>query len=484
MKNIVKNIFPVLSFLCLFTACDLDLDLQPISEIGEGNFYQTDSDFNTAMVAAYNGLQAPILNEWAMTELRSDNTRLHNSQTASNIYIPLRELDLMTFTAEQPNIYNYWADTYHNISRVNTILDKLDDISSATLRDQLDGEASFIRAYHYFNLTRLFGEVYLVDKRISAQEAKEMEKSSIDELYQFIISDLQNASTLLPDSYPNESLGRATKWAAKGLLAKVYRSQKNYSQAETLLADVIQNSGASLLTGENGYEEVFSIANEMNSEILFAVRFKAGGLGIGSPLANYFAPQNSGSFVINGDGNHFNKPTDELIGLYEEEDVRQYTAFQRGYIGAGDKFVEDNYVYKFYSDVSISQDSENDFPILRYADILLLYAEALNENGKTAQALEYLNMVRERAGLSGYMMEDVSTKEMFTEKLLLERRLELAFENQRWFDLVHYGIVEETLDNQFDSEIFYSEYVFGIAPVQSDKILLPIPQREIDIFNQ
>ncbi|WP_051287022.1 RagB/SusD family nutrient uptake outer membrane protein [Algoriphagus mannitolivorans] len=482
MKNLTRNILAGLFSLGLLTGCELDL--QPISEIGEGTFYRTDADFNTAIIAAYSGMQAPILNEWALTELRSDNTRMHNSQTASNIYIPLRELDLMTFTSEQANIYNYWADTYHNISRVNTVLDKLDGIQSQTLRDQLQGEASFIRAYHYFNLVRLYKEVFLVDRRINAKEAVNFTPSTTEQIYQFIISDLTVASAKLPKSYPTASLGRATSWAAKALLAKVYRTQRKYAEAETLLAEIVSGSGAVLLTGSTGFQQVFSISNEMNKEILFAVRFKAGGLGLGSPLANYFAPQNSGAFVINGDGNHFNKPTDELVSLFDEKDLRKTTSFRTGYIGSGGKFVPDNYIYKYYSNPAISQDSENDFPVIRYSDVLLLYAEALMENGKTSMALTYLNQVRQRAGLAAYTMADVDTKEKFIEKLLLERRLELAFENQRWFDLVHFGLVKKTLDQQFKSEIFYNEYTFGVAPVSEDKILIPIPQREVDIFNQ
>ncbi|GAA0877445.1 RagB/SusD family nutrient uptake outer membrane protein [Algoriphagus jejuensis] len=482
MKKLTRNIFAGLISLGFLTSCELDL--QPISEIGEGSFYQTDADFNTAMVAAYSGLQAPILNEWALTELRSDNTRLHNSQTASNIYIPLRELDLMTYTAEQANVYTYWSDTYHNISRVNTVLDQLDGIKTPALRDQLHGEGAFIRAYHYFNLVRLFEEVFLVDRRISAKEGVGMTPASTEELYQFIISDLTIASNQLPRVYPVTSTGRATSWAAKALLAKVYRTQKKYAESEALLADIITNSGAQLLTGTTGFQQVFSINNEVNKETLFAVRFKAGGLGLGSPLANYFAPQNSGSYVINGDGNHFNKPTDELVALYGPKDLRQTTSLRTGYIGAGGKFVPDNYIYKFYSNPSISQDSENDFPVIRYADVLLLYAEALNEKGNTDMALTYLNQVRQRAGLDAYTMDDVATKEMFIEKLLLERRLELAFENQRWFDLIQFGLVKSTLDKQFETEVFYEEYTFGVDPVQEDKILIPIPQREVDIFNQ
>ncbi|MBN7809764.1 RagB/SusD family nutrient uptake outer membrane protein [Algoriphagus sp. H41] len=482
MKKLSRNILAGLLSLGLLTGCELDL--QPISEIGEGTFYQSDADFNTAIIAAYSGLQAPILNEWALTELRSDNTRLHNSQTASNIYIPLRELDLMTYTAEQANIYTYWADTYHNISRVNTVMDRLDDIQSQALRDQIEGEGAFIRAYHYFNLVRLFEEVFLIDRRISAAEAEAMSPASTEELYQFIVSDLTIAAAQLPKVYPVASTGRATSWAAKALLAKVYRTQRKYTEAEALLAEIVTGSGATLLTGTTGYQQVFSINNEMNKEILFAVRFKAGGLGLGSPLANYFAPQNSGAYVVNGDGNHFNKPTDELVNLYAAKDLRQTTAFRTGYIGAGGKFVPDNYVYKFYSNPAISQDSENDFPIIRYADVLLLYAEALNENGKTATALTYLNQVRQRAGLDAYTMNDVATKQEFVDKLLLERRLELAFENQRWFDLVHFGLVKETLDRQFETELFYQEYTFGVEPVSPDKILIPIPQREVDIFNQ
>lgn len=484
MKIIYKHICAFLLSVGMLTGCDLSLDLQPISEIGEGSFYQTDTDFNTAMVAAYNGLQAPLYNEWALTELRSDNARLHNSQTSSNIYIPLRELDLMTFSSEHIYIYNYWADTYQNISRVNTILDKIENVENAALRDQLAGESAFIRAYHYFNLVRLFGEAFLVDRRISAQEATQMTVSGSEELYQFIISDLTTATTLLPESYASENTGRATSWAAKALLAKVYRTQKNYSLAAPLLKDIIDNSSARLLEGENGFANVFSTSNEMNDEIIFAVRFKAGGLGIGGPFANYFAPLNSGSYVINGDGDHFNRPTDEFLTIYEEDDRRQNTTFQLGYIGPGDEFVPDPYVSKFYSDVSISEDAENDIPIIRFADILLMYAEALNEEGNTATALEYLNRVRMRAGLDGYEMEDVATKDAFIEKLLLERRLEFAFENQRWYDLVQYDLVQETLNAQYENELFYSEYIFGISPVQADKLLLPLPQREVDIFNQ
>ncbi|GGZ41096.1 membrane protein [Echinicola pacifica] len=484
MKNINKHIYTFLISVGLITSCDMSLDLQPISEIGEGSFYQTDADFVTAMVACYNGLQAPLANEWALTELRSDNTRLHNSQTSSNTYIPLRELDLMTFTSEHLHIYNYWADTYQNISRINTVTDRLQDIESPSLRDQLEGEASFLRAYHYFNLVRLFGEVFLVDRRISAQEATQMNVASTESLYQFIIEDLTKAVDLLPTSYGSSDIGKATSWSAKALLAKVYRDLKDYDAAIPLFEDLIQNSGAQLLTGTNAFQQVFSINNEMNNEILFAVRYKAGGLGIGSPFANYFAPLNSGSFVVNGDGDHFNRPTDELLSQYTDFDLRKETTFKTGYLGGNGSFIADPYVYKFFSDVAISEDGENDFPIIRFADILLLYAEALNEVGRTSEALPYLNQVRVRAGLEAYQASEIVSADDFTDKLLQERRLELAFENQRWYDLLHYGLVEQTLDEQFQTEAFYSEYTFGIDAVQSDKLYLPLPQREVDIFNQ
>ncbi|PZX49823.1 RagB/SusD family nutrient uptake outer membrane protein [Algoriphagus chordae] len=484
MKKFNKHIAAFLISLGLLTSCDLSLDLQPISEIGEGSFYQTDSDFVTAMVACYNGLQAPLANEWALTELRSDNSRLHNSQTSSNIYIPLRELDLMTFTSEHLYIYNYWSDTYQNISRINTILDKLENVQDPALKDLLQAEASFLRAYHYFNLVRLFGEVFLVDTRISAQQATEMQVASTEEIFQFILDDLAIATANLPGSYPESYNGRATSWAAKALLGKVYRNLNRYPEAELVLADVVNNSPNILLPGNSGYSNVFATDNEMNAEILFAVRYKAGGLGIGGPFANYFAPQNSGSYVINGDGNHFNRPSDDLISQFSENDLRMNSSLQLGYTGAEGAFVPDPYVSKFYSDVAISQDAENDFPIIRFADVLLLYAEALNENGKTSMALEYLNRIRERAGLETYEASDIASSEDFTTKLLLERRLEFAFENQRWYDLVHFNLVEQTLDTQFENEVFYSEYTFGISPVQSDKLLLPLPQREVDIFNQ
>jgi hypothetical protein len=350
----------------------------------------------------------------------------------------------------------------------------------------------FIRAYHYFNLVRLFGGVFLIHEPIAPAAAPGIDRSSVADIYKLIQADLSTAATSMNSlkfaQIPTTELGRATRWAAKGLLAKVYLTLGRKTDAITELQDVITNSGYGL---QGNYANVFSITNEMNSEILFAVRYKAGGLGLGSSFGNDFAPLGTGSTVINGDGDGWNYPTAELDTL-TNGDARKPTLINS--IGSGTSLKL--YVKKYLFPVTLANDGESDWPILRYADILLMLAEA---QGYTQPSLDLINQTRQRAGLGLLTMMNTTSLAQFEQALSTERRIEFAFENQRWFDLLRFNTTmttvtaEQSIKDHYADE-YYSHYRTYLPPtptllelqgyVTAQRLLLPIPQREIDTNTQ
>ena len=406
------------------------------------------------------------------------------------------------------NLYiHYWQTTYNNIRNANIILDRLGvnydagsgainlsaiDISiSDADRKQLAGEALFIRAYHYFNLVRLYGGVFLVHEPITAIEAKVVNRVSVADIYKLIEADLQTASSYMNSlkfgQIAAANIGKVNAWAAKALLGKVYLTQNKKTEAIAQLQDVVTNSGYGL---ESTYANVFSITNEMNKEILFTVRYKSGGLGLGSSFGNDFAPLNSGSAVINGAGDGWNQPTAQLESTYAAADARKGTTIAT--FGSGSAAAL--YVKKFMNPVVIADDGESDWPIIRYADVLLLLAEA---KGFTIESVELINQVHTRAGLSP--LTEINTIEEFEQALANERRLEFAFENHRYFDLLRYNTTlstitaEQQLKDHFAAEyaVHYINYpapTLTLAELQANvtpqRLLLPIPQREIDTNTQ
>lgn len=454
------------------------LNRQPISEISEDAYYKNDAQLNAAVVACYNGLQGPLLYEWMFTETRSDNARFFTTSTSSVANTAILHYDQSTIETTDDNIYQFWLSTYNNIARCNSVLAHLDACEDKQLRGQLEGEARLIRAYHYFNLVRLFGPVVLVTERISAEEAKQMHRSSVEEVYRQIELDLQVAIDQLPKTYTEQDLGRVTTWTAKGLLAKVLLTQTGKeAQAETQLKDIVEKGDFSL---QPTYAAVFDITNEMNSEILFAVRYTGGGIGLGSPFGNYFAPLQSGDFVINGSGMGYDYPTDDLVSAYDPADTRRDVSLALNYLNTTTgATVDRRYVKKFLSPVVLKNDGDVDWPILRYADILLLYAEVLNELYGPTAALTYINMTRERAGLPALTAADVPLRHSMRQAIEKERRLELAFENQRWYDLIRTDRVLDVMNTHWATETYYE--AISVPQLRENMVLLPIPQRERDV---
>ncbi|NDV77711.1 RagB/SusD family nutrient uptake outer membrane protein [Dysgonomonas sp. 511] len=488
MKKIIKYI--AISILIFSVQSCIDED--PQDQIWTGGFFNNTAEVNQAVLACYNGLQSTISEEWAVTEVRSDNSRHYGMNSTTADSRELYGLDHFRLLSTHVRNKDYWDVVYHNIANCNTVLQYLDVVADEDLRNQFEAEALFIRSYHYFNLVRLYGPLFLVTERIDMDAANRAERSSVNDVYTLLTDDLERIvnDKMLPTKYSSADKGRVDIWTAKTLLAKIYLTLNRLSEARTLLLDVEANSGYSLL--ENSYEDVFSINNEMNKEMMFVIRFKAGGYGLGSPFANYFAPQNSQNAVVNSGGNGHNCPTNDIMNAYEPEDKRKDVTVQWTYLNTVGVKVYMSFVKKYLSQVQTVKDAENDWPVIRYADVILMLAEIENELSGPSAGLPYLNQIRTRAGLDPLESTDVSNKNQFRLAVEKERRLEFAFENHRFFDLVRTGRLIEVMKNHYDTEQyadtgsgelrpFYedSKNESYLAPeyrtLQSWQLLLPIP---------
>jgi hypothetical protein len=551
----------------LLAACSKLIEQEPQSNITAQNYYSNVGEISTALTGCYNGMQRPLTDEWTLTELRSDNAIQGARASTSSVNRDLSDLDMFFPNTSHAGLYNYWLNTYYNIRNVNFVLNSLGvnySPSSGTLafdsitidvkvtdKRKLAAEASFIRAHHYFNLVRLYGRVFLVHEPINPEEAKALNRTTTEEIYKLIIADLKNAAdygnTAKYAAIAKAELGRANSWSAKALLAKVYLTLNRKAEAITLLQDIIANSGYGL---QSSYANVFSITNEMNAEILFAIRFKAG-IGLGSTLPNLFAPLNSGSAIVNGDGRGYNTPSAELNNSYfsisltgasvKKDSTRVVLAaanaailpgmFVTGtQVAAGTTVASINgnvitlsaaaiatsttaalaigdqrktitigtftggvlYPAKLISNPAIVNDAESDWIVIRYADVLLMLAEA---QGNTAASIALINQIRTRAKVAPIDPANITSDALFESALLNERRWELAFESQRWFDLLRTNTTyttitaEQTMTNHFTvmHPLHYSFYppptltlAQMLAFVIPNRMILPIPQREID----
>ncbi len=437
-----KLIFISIVFVLIGTSCSKQLDLTPESAIGEKDFYQNTDQVEAALVGCYDGLQHSIQTEYVLCEIRSDNT---------TTVLGEGEFKLIDYFMETPDnsiTTNYWQVCYNTIFRTNKVLQYLDVISDGPTRERVEGEALFIRALNYFNLVRLFGNIPLVTDVILAEDKEKFANVSPDKTYDQIIADLQNAISLLPASNEGQ-FSRATSGAAKGLLAKVYLTLKQYDKALSLLREVTSSGVYSL---QPTYPEVFD--PQVNNEILFSIRFMS---AVGGEGESY-----SSEFTLTGVYGGLNNPTPDMMSGYSVADSIRYNF----------SITPDSLCGKYLSDAN-SGDAGNDWPVLRYADILLMLGETINEiNGPTQEALDAINAVRERAGLPDYTSADLSTKDQYRSAMEKERIHELGFENHRWFDLLRTGRAMEVMNAQG------AKYGFTMSEHQ---LLFAIPQREIDV---
>tara|TARA_Y100000385_G_scaffold244214_1_gene262146 strand:- start:5039 stop:6406 length:1368 start_codon:yes stop_codon:yes gene_type:complete len=445
MKN--KYIISIIIFSGLMSCSESFTDLAPISQRNAGNFYNTASDMEVAVSAIYNSLKADgCYNQsyWVLQELRSDNTFWDGTGLAEEITVFDKFTDISTSDITEAA----WNDSYLGISRANIVLSRIDAVDmDAGLKSQYKGEALFLRSLYYYHLAVGFGNIPLVlTETASVDEGLEHVQVSQDVVFNHIINDLTSAAASLPSSYSGSDVGRATKGAANTLLGRVYLTIGDDTNAAAALRQVV--SGGYSLVSE--FANLWGVENEHNSESIFEVEFE-GGFG---DQGNNFTNQFNGDLAAAVTSGQRNIPEADLIAEYEEGDSR---------LNLIDGLTEISpWTLKYGSTNSFSDDdAPNNWVVFRYADVLLMLAEAVGEG---SEGYDLINQVRTRAGLSGI---DSSTPGSFNEKLLHERRVELAFENHRWADLLRFGVAESVMAAQGKSV--------------NGKLLFAIPQRELDL---
>lgn len=477
MKKIVKYLkFNLLFFgIVLLTASCSDsfLNLDPTAAINEEKFYLTEDQVFGGIINLYDGIQGAatannfinrgVQTEFYLTEMRSDNA---NAKSNSNADGENEMVQFPNFNIQPENsfVFNYYSSYYNIIFRANKVLENLSVVSDEN-RDKFEAEAKFVRAYAYFNLVRLFGDIPLVTTPIGIDDTEaQFTRISTDKVYELIVNDFEFAVLHLENG---GSKNRASKAAAQGLLAKVYLNRKEYLKAQVLTEAIINDNNYSL---ETDFEDIFY--NEDNDEVIFAIGYISG---------NQQDAQNfSGSFLNNAGGaaNGANYATDNLVAALDSYGGNRATKTYRIDPIQDDKYQNIKYLpdgqdggvdgRTFSSGTNLLY-SGNDWIVLRYADILLMHAEAIMANNldtSAAAALSSFQKVRDRAGLT----TPVAT--ITKEELLLERRVELAFENHRFFDLIRFGKAQDVLA---------AHSAANNGGFSATDLLLPIPQQEIGL---
>jgi starch-binding outer membrane protein, SusD/RagB family len=478
-----KLFFAAAALMILLNSCKKEfLELAPISNANVDNFYNTEKDFELAINGAYISLRSSgVYHDYVplIGDLHSDNTTVGTTAGARTAFFELSEFK------EQPTssiVSAVWNNHYQGIVRCNIILERIDAVTfqNAATKSQIVGEARFLRALLYFNLVRIFGEVPLVLKEIKEiSNAYSEGRTAVPQIYTAIEDDLKLAADNLPASYTGTNIGRATSGAARGILGKVYLTQKKFSEAVTVLKAVTSANTYQLLPV---FADLWKPANKNNKESLFEVQFKRqAGSGTGSSYSVRFTPYLSSQALLGvatTEGG-YNTPREDLMNAYKTNDLRRSVSVAAGYTdqnGNNITGLSGRHTKKFMGPYLNGQGAEDNWPVLRYADVLLMLAESLNEVSFAANGEAYtlINLVRTRAGLGALSATAtdpdlrVADQQAFRLAVENERRIELAFEGHRWFDLVRTGRALPVLQSKG----------FNIAAYQ---LVLPVPQSQIDI---
>jgi starch-binding outer membrane protein, SusD/RagB family len=478
-KLIIIFVIPFLAFACGF------LEEIPESEINSSTYYKTESDAVAATNAIYDyltvgtegiferGFGGLFFNDyWVFNDILSDNAI---ETTASQDY---RTLSDFGFTAENERIELYWQDIYKTTNACNVVIDRVPLIDMDVMkRDHLVSEARFIRAMMYFEGVRFFGDLPLILHETLDLADAFAARAPKSEVYAAIIQDLEWARDHLSTTY-RVGLGRATPMACTALLARVYLEMGEYQLAADNAAVVINSNQHPLF---QDYEDIFELENANSGEIIFAVNY-SGTLSQGFKPNQYHVRLLPANLHKNGEGPEnaygWEVPTEDLYNSFHPQDRRKGATFITSFTYSdGSTVTFAPHIGKFWDqeDEPLGNNTDMDVIYLRTADIMLVYAEALNElnNGPNATAYEMINKVRKRARFNGTteldILPDLSglNYEQFKDAVLQERRWELVMEGSRYHDLVRMGKLIERVTAAKPS-----------ATPQPFHVLLPIPQRE------
>lgn len=472
MKNFKFIIFAIVG-IALYS-CDDFLNPLPDSAVVTDSFFASDADVLAGIIGIYDAIQGVNENtttnitnsnrgvqfEYLITEHRTDNTRGATTEGS--------KADFHRYLVNANNVESedYYQSMYEIIFRSNNILNFIPTAADADNQARYNAEVKFLRAYAYFNLVRLYGDVPLVTSVVGPTDNELLfTRVSTALIYDQIIADLQEAIAGLDNSFKS----RASRAAAQGQLAKVFLTQTDpdYTAAAQLCQDIISSGDYSL---EEDFSDVFY--DELNSEIIFAIQYE---------IANTFESQSFSSEFTSA----VRQGREDGLNILNDNLIADFAAFggnrtEVSYLTIGTS----NEVAKFLpegTDLTVSpptyginaRNAGNDWIILRYADVLLLHAEAILAGGNTttnSAAIDSYVAVRARAGFDP-VTDRPST--LTKEALLAERRVELAFENQRFYDLLRFGVADAVL-SAHAADMGYGAY-------DARKLLLPIPAREINL---
>lgn len=465
----------IILFICssvLLTTCKKSfIEIPPESTVTVDILYKTDKDFQDATNGCYNVLQNQYQNFWVFGDLSADDV----SEDIPNHFDHVT-FDQFTVNDRQPILGSTWRNYYNLIYRANVILSNIDKADPLVVKnqDRYIGEAKLMRALAYFDLVRIFGDVPLTTANLSIEAALRLGREKADKIYtEIIIKDLLDAEAKLPFKYTGADVGRATKGAAKSILGKVYLCRKDFVNAETKLKE-LTTMGYALLPN---FKDLWNYAaDEHHAEYIFDIEYEEG-INEGSGFTHTFAP--SWTALTNlygikgGTPSNDGAPTPGFFAAFDPKDARRSISVNYGLTVNGvftpipttSIQASKSFSTKYFTPVASSNDSRANWKVVRYADVLLMLAEALNENGKTSEAITWLNIVHTRAGLTGYAG---LTQDDAREKIYLERRLEFFLEGQRWFDLVRTGRALSTLQP---------------LGMKAHMTLFPIPLTQIQIIN-
>lgn len=472
----MKRLHIFLSFAMLLSAC-ADIEEDPVSLLTEEQFYRNDQEAIAAVNAAYNGLNSSthtLYNRLIQisTEMAADDYVA--GPRARNAHV--RALSGLTHDASNDRMLEIWRQSYEVINRANVAIDHIEGNERLTpeLAARLVREAKFIRALMYFNLVRWFGDVPLVLHQPTLQpEQLNVSKSPEADVYAQIIDDLTDAESLpAPSQYSAADVGRVTSGAAKALLAKVYLTREQWEEAADKANEVIESGWYELF---DEFKDVFEVSTKNGKEHIFSAQFKGYFNFYGNMLGGTAAPNEVPG--VNGDYADALNPTSDLFEIFDDFDERKAVTFVTEMVSPvnGQTYTFDPHFHKYYDPTTPAApgESSKNTPIIRYAEVLLIYAEALSQHeGASAAAYAALDEVRTRAGLEP--LADIApglNKEDFREAVYEERRKELVYEYQRWFDLARRG----------PAYYVATLKAAGKNSAAPRHVHFPTPQRELDI---
>lgn len=441
----------------IFYNCSKILEPEPEGQVALDNLFSTEEGLITGVNGVYQPMQ--VIYKGTMVELAdrsSDDGWTWRKETESDIFNIDETFGLIQTT---------WENHYRGITRANTVLERMsmiESFSSEGMKSLIEGQSKFMRAFYYFNLVRFYGGVPLVVGEIKTPADAELPRSSILDVYTQIKLDLKDAITLLPTAYTGGSgkeVGRATKYAAMALLATVNLELEEWSGVVDNTNEIIGKG--SLLPN---YANNFNGTQENGPGSIFEVQYGGETGATTTNIRNVFAPEamQGGAATLptddrlNGEGGSLSSGYG-IVQEYELGDKRKDITLA-DYGLENFLFPEQPngsllYVNKFLNEVDQppSQSTWN-FPVIRYADVLLMRAEALNEEGfvPNGEAFDLLNLVRNNAGLPNHDASTLTSQEEFRLAIQKERRVELAFESKRYFDLNRWGILSERIQYQMD----------------------------------